>query len=263
MPSVYAHYRFGCDVYEGLPQKTKALVSQYRELYDIGLQGPDILFFYLPVCHNHVNRLGTRIHHQPGREFFQTAVQIIRSREKKQASMAYICGAACHFALDLICHPYISGMVQSRNLNHSAIEGAFERTLIVEDHLPLNTLVTNSIRPSRRGAEIIQQFYENTSARQVFQALKIMIWCNDGLRMKEHLLKKLIFLILRMVGKYETISGMVITPAPLPEFTESDVELRRLYEAAKPVAVKLIDELLSSVHTGQELSNQFNDTFLG
>lgn len=263
MPSVYAHYRFGCDIYELLPDKMKNLVSNYRELYDLGLQGPDILFFYLPVYHNHVNRLGTHIHHQPGREFFQAAVQIIRNRHKKQASMAYICGVACHYALDLVCHPYIVELVQTRNLNHSAIEGAFERALIVEDQLPLNMLVTGSICPSPQSAKIIQQFYTRTTARQVLWALTIMIWCNDGLRMKDNILKKLIFFILRIVGKYESIAGMVITPAPLPQFSESDMELRRLYESAKPVAIQLITELLSSVHTGQKLSNQFDSTFLG
>lgn len=263
MPSVYAHYRFGCDVYTLLPEKVKTVVHNYRELYDLGLQGPDILFFYLPVCHNHVNRLGTHIHHQPAREFFQPAVQIIRSRHKKQASMAYICGIACHYALDLVCHPYIVNLVQTQGLNHSAIEGAFERVLIVEDHLPLNTLVTGSICPSPQSAHIIQQFYEGTTAKQIFQALKIMIWCNDGLRMKDNILKKLLFFLLRIVGKYESIAGMVITPAPRPEFSESDLELRRLYEAAKPVAIQLITELLSSVHTGQKLSSQFDSTFLG
>lgn len=263
MPSVYAHYRFGCDVHELLPNKIKGLINNYRELYDLGLQGPDILFFYLPVCHNHVNRLGTHIHHHPARDFFQAAVQTIRSREKKQASMAYICGVACHYALDLVCHPYILELVQNHKLNHSAIEGAFERVLIVEDHLPLDTLVTGSICPSPQNAKIIQQFYTHITAKQIFQSLKIMIWCNDGLRMKDNILKKLIFLILRIAGKYESISGMVITPAPLPKFSESDLELRRLYESAKPVAIRLITELVSSVHTGQKLGNQFGSTFLG
>lgn len=263
MPSVYAHYRFGCDIYELLPVRLKSLIDRHRDLYNIGLQGPDILFFYLPVCYNHVNQLGTWLHHQPGRDFFQTAVQIIRNRHKKQASMAYLCGFACHYALDLVCHPYIVDQVQRHSLNHSAIEGAFERTLIVEDQLPLDTLVTDSIHPSLQTAGIIQQFYTGVSTKQIFQSLKIMIWCNDGLRMKDNLLKKAIFLVLRMVGKYESIAGMVITPAPRPEFSESDFELRRLYESAKPVAVRLITELLASVHTGQKLSNQFDSTFLG
>lgn len=177
--------------------------------------------------------------------------------------MAYLCGFACHYALDLVCHPYIVDQVQRHSLNHSAIEGAFERTLIVEDQLPLDTLVTDSIHPSLQTAGIIQQFYTGVSTKQIFQSLKIMIWCNDGLRMKDNLLKKAIFLVLRMVGKYESIAGMVITPAPRPEFSESDFELRRLYESAKPVAVRLITELLASVHTGQKLSNQFDSTFLG
>ena len=41
MPSTYAHRRFGANVLEHLPDELRAQLEQNRELYDIGLHGPD------------------------------------------------------------------------------------------------------------------------------------------------------------------------------------------------------------------------------
>ena len=102
MPSVYAHYRFGREILELLPDDISSILIEHRELFDIGLQGPDILFFYKPVFKNYVNQLGKRIHEWKGRRFFIPAVRQIRCLKNKDASIAYICGVACHYALDAI-----------------------------------------------------------------------------------------------------------------------------------------------------------------
>ena len=48
MPSTYAHRRFGTNVLEHLPDELRAQLEQNRELYDIGLHGPDLLFYWHP-----------------------------------------------------------------------------------------------------------------------------------------------------------------------------------------------------------------------
>lgn len=40
MPSTYAHYRMGQEVYRNLTGKPKQIIEKYKELYDIGLHGP-------------------------------------------------------------------------------------------------------------------------------------------------------------------------------------------------------------------------------
>lgn len=263
MPSIYAHYRFGQEIFELLPEELKTITAKYRDLFNIGLQGPDLLFFYQPVFHNYVNRLGYQIHDWKGRKFFQPAARIIRNSSKPERLLAYICGVVCHYALDVTCHPYVDSLVSGKHLNHCAIEGSFERTLIVEDHLPLNALVTGFLIPTKQNASIIAQFYGHTTAKQILSAIRCMKWLNDGLRMKDNLLKKGIFVFLRLIGKYDNISGMVITPKPLPEFAESDKELRKLYEIAKPKAIVMMKELLTSIESGQKLNSMFYPTFSG
>ena len=52
MPSTYAHYRFGQEVLKELPNDIKKIIIENKELYDIGLHGPDLLFYYLPLKNN-------------------------------------------------------------------------------------------------------------------------------------------------------------------------------------------------------------------
>ena len=70
MPSTYAHRRFGADVLERLPAELQGKIAPYRELYDIGLHGPDLLFYYHAAKSNPVSALGNAMHEQPGAVFF-------------------------------------------------------------------------------------------------------------------------------------------------------------------------------------------------
>ena len=59
MPSTYAHRRFGADVLERLPAELQEKIAPYRELYDIGLHGPDLLFYYHAAKSNPVPLLSS------------------------------------------------------------------------------------------------------------------------------------------------------------------------------------------------------------
>ena len=73
MPSTYAHRRFGADVLERLPAELQEKIAPYRELYDIGLHGPDLLFYYHAAKSTPVSALGNAMHEQPGAVFFERA----------------------------------------------------------------------------------------------------------------------------------------------------------------------------------------------
>ena len=46
MPSTYAHRRFGADVLQQLPAALQDQIGKNRALFDVGLHGPDLLFYY-------------------------------------------------------------------------------------------------------------------------------------------------------------------------------------------------------------------------
>ena len=50
MPGFTTHYIFGMKAYNDLPNnQLKRIIAKYRWLYQLGLQGPDMFFYYIPV----------------------------------------------------------------------------------------------------------------------------------------------------------------------------------------------------------------------
>lgn len=77
MPQTYAHQYYGDLVYTQLPEEIRAVIAAHSELYDIGLQGPDILFYYHPLWTNPVATRGGELHESCGRTFFARSVMAL------------------------------------------------------------------------------------------------------------------------------------------------------------------------------------------
>ena len=96
-----------------------------RELFDIGLHGPDILFYYKALKSNPVPAgQGYALHDKMADQFFSHAAQIISKTDDSAAARAYMYGFICHFALDSECHKYIEKMIQVSGISHSEREHA-------------------------------------------------------------------------------------------------------------------------------------------
>ena len=55
MPAAYSHYRLGQLVLDELNQPLKHVLETNQDLFDIGLHGPDILFYNRPYIHSKIN----------------------------------------------------------------------------------------------------------------------------------------------------------------------------------------------------------------
>ena len=80
MPSTYAHYRFGQDVLNALPEKTRNTLLQEEDLFNIGLHGPDLLFYYKPFSHHPLHAEGGRMHRLTGKDYFTQAGRTFLAR---------------------------------------------------------------------------------------------------------------------------------------------------------------------------------------
>ena len=59
MPSAYAHYRFGAQLLKRMPPDFCRTAQRFRQLYGVGLHGPDIFFDYSPLMKTSVGSLGS------------------------------------------------------------------------------------------------------------------------------------------------------------------------------------------------------------
>ena len=84
MPSTYAHHRMGQEVIKQVSAPARDIIMKHKQLYDIGLHGPDILFYYHPLVTNPVNAIGYGLHERSGKYFFGKAAEIIEKASDKE-----------------------------------------------------------------------------------------------------------------------------------------------------------------------------------
>lgn len=116
MPGFTTHYIMGMKAYNDLPNnQLKYVIAKYRWLYQLGLQGPDMFFYNIPILrHQDYRNVGSYMHEHHIRSFFECYwrnLREIRSKQQREEGLAYFCGFLCHYIGDSICHPYVYGRI--------------------------------------------------------------------------------------------------------------------------------------------------------
>ena len=79
MPSIYAHYTFGEMMKQNFPSDIKKRIDLHKDLFEIGLHGPDLFFYYYAPLKNRVSQTGYRMHDVSAAPFFRRAKDVILS----------------------------------------------------------------------------------------------------------------------------------------------------------------------------------------
>lgn len=110
MPGLITHYICGQSVLNNSNDDLKDILKKYEGIYNIGTQGPDMFFFYLP---GHIRKstkfLGIEMHNTNTGGFISSLIECSKELEgeDKDIALSYICGYLTHYALDANTHPYI------------------------------------------------------------------------------------------------------------------------------------------------------------
>ena len=242
MPSTYAHYRFGQEVLKQVSSPVREVIQQYPDLYNIGLHGPDLLFYYNALTKNHVNSCGFGLHKYPGKFFFERAGRVIREKDMDPACLAYIYGYLCHFSLDVSCHGFVEGQIARTGIGHLAIEAELDRRFMTMDGKNASTFKpTGHLIQTMESAEVIQNFYPEISAKEAYKSIGDMVFYLNLLVPSSPVKRMLLVNSVKLVGKYDSIGGLIMSKKELPEGRESVDRLVQLYEDGKELAVRLIE----------------------
>lgn len=262
MPSTYAHYRFGCDVYRSLPKEEQKRLAPYLQLFRIGLHGPDLMFYYKPLVSNRINQIGYDMHRWSGTDFFERQIRTVRNSVDPEAARAYLAGLVCHYTLDSVCHPYIQEKIEADHVYHTEIESSFDRMLLVHDGFnPRTHALADHIRPSFRNAQIIAPFFQPAGTGEVREALRSMIWYNDLLASPRFSTQALVTLVLLVSGNYPEMHGMRIPRKTCPIYYDSNRRLYQLYCEARRECPQRIADVDAAMENGMPLPPRFLHTF--
>lgn len=263
MPATYAHYRFGKEVFNQLPESAKDEIRKNRDLYLIGLHGPDILFYYKILKNNPVRETGISIHDRPAKDFFGPAIEKLQGIQDLESAKAYLYGFLCHFVLDSSCHPYIDYKIQASGISHTEIEAEFDRMLMIADgYNPLNHTITNHISTKKEGADIISPLLPNIRPEQVKSSLESMILCNFLIKATKESKRVAFHTALKMTGYYEDLRGLMVNKEANPFCKDSNLELMNLYNKGIHFAADMIEDYRYYQYFGKDqLDERFDRTF--
>jgi hypothetical protein len=263
MPAFYAHNRFGREVLGQLRGELKEIIVKHRIQYDIGLQGPDIFFFYRPWFPNRVARYGHHLHDMPADRFFRHGCRVIRSKGRDSAEYAYLLGVICHFMLDSECHPYIRLMLEEHEVSHLEMEEEFEKHLLrMDGQDPLSYPLADMIPTDEETVRAIHPFYSPQMTEQTVQ--RSLIWYQ---RIKKlftvpgELQQNVINALLHLTGHYKELKGLMHQRIDNPECEQSSTGLQFLLEDAVEETAELMKQFDACVRTGEPLPDRFSRSF--
>ena len=262
MPTTYAHYRFGQDVLKALPSKYRNVLLQEEDLYNIGLHGPDLLFYYKPFSHHPLHAEGGRMHRLTGREYFTEAGKIFLESSPRKADYAYLCGFLCHFALDRACHGYINDLAAGGEVSHEEIESEFDRILLEEDGIdPIRANLAAHIHASRSSAAVIARYFPGATDKEIHEGVRSLSLFNILLTLPGHIGYRQVDRILQRLPSYSFIHGHMINLDPDPLCEQSNTDLRQKYEDAVSDAVLLIRGFIPALRGRKEWSSLMDYDF--
>ena len=263
MPSTYAHYRFGCHVIEKLPNGLKNIANNYRELFDIGTHGPDILFYFEPYHKHPISDLGFNMHELPASDFFKKTRKLYAKRvDEKQAMIAYLLGFVSHYCLDTIAHPYVEAKEHYANISHTEIEVEYDRHLLIEDNQdPFKYDLVQHIKANKFNANIIKTFFPEIDENIALDCLKSMIFYIHLLQAPNNFKRNSLYSALKVLGKYDSLHDQIISKNPNPICLDSNMRLDKLTLKASELYLELAPNLFAYLNGQSDLDPRFNNTF--
>ena len=258
MPAFFAHYQFGEQVVANLDGELKELILKHKKEFRIGLQGPDVFFFYRPwEKENDVVDYGKHLHETPARWMFQRGLQ----NGRHSAAYAYMLGVVCHLALDSTCHPYVDEFEKLEGVNHIEIESEFEKMLLRKSGKDPFTYRMDSLIPTDEETSVtLHEFYHVYSAAKFHFALRWMQNFRQLFTEKSPIRQGMINGILTITG-FSGFKGQMLQLKDNPLCEESNEKLYQLSIDAIPLAIELMKELDECKLSGDPLGDKWDLTF--
>ena len=262
MPAVYAHQLFGYEVLKKLPHTLTDLINAHKTQFQIGLQGPDYLFFYKPLSKNTISQTGYTMHYAPAKDFLEKVLPVIHEEGITSPAYAYLLGFICHFMLDSTCHPYVEEKVIELGFNHIEMESEFERFLLLKNnHNPLSYPTCKLIPTDDVTAMTIASLYEGITVPKVKRALLSMYYYKMLLTSPHSVKRNLLISLLHVTGHYESMQGHLLRPDANPKSATTNPELLQLFKEAIPDTVSILQDFHETVISGKNLNERFNRNF--
>lgn len=260
MPSGYAHYRFGTQIISLLPADVRGPILRNRALFDMGLHGPDFLFFHHFLKKTPLYHLGSAYHQKSGQDFFTQACAHAK-QNPSEGAFAYLYGMLAHYCLDSHCHPFVYDMTDDTGLSHSELETEFDRHLMSLDGIkkPHEANISKHLKLNKAEFQIVAGFYPEASVKDITRCIRSMALSQQLLTIPTPLGHGIVVTFTWVAGG--NTSGKVMTVGPDPKCDHLDQKLLELYEQALKQYPALLEQLNHHLAYGEPFGDDFKANF--
>lgn len=256
MPASYTHQHFGNQVLSRIDHpKIVEIINNNRNYYNIGLQGPDILFFYHPLKNNYVNELGNRLHQEIARYFFEKAKEQLKETNS-EAALAYIFGFINHFILDSECHGFIDTVMENKEISHYAIERDLDQRFMIINNDKFNYCSAKHLIANKDTATIIAPFFK-LKPDTILTSLKSFRRFNQLFACQSNIKRTIILTGMKLVNA-KSYLGMVMQAKPEPLIKDDIDILVNIFNQSINTATKEIIGYYESYLNNTRISNRFD-----
>lgn len=261
MPTTYAHWRFGDKCIRMLPDDLQNIILNNRAIFDYGVHGPDIFFYYNCLKHNEVNRYGSAMHDIPYKDTLAQIKENFKKTENKDMALSYLLGFTCHFTLDSYCHGFIEKVDETMPYSHGKIESQFDRYLLIKDGFnPVTKSVTDMFHPDKKMAKVISGLFNKFDEDIIYKTLKDQkLYLN---LLKDNSDIKRFFLTTAMdIAKVPSFKDLLITKENVEELKPVNIRLNKYFDMALKHYPVLADSLIGYLSDKNELNSYFKHNF--
>ncbi|UTC74056.1 zinc dependent phospholipase C family protein [Treponema sp. OMZ 792] len=266
MPDFYAHYMHGQRVFALLSPEIAGGISN-KNLYNLGLQGPDFLYFHKPFKKNNnlVLQLAKDIHNKNCTDFFDSVLTKIKI-EPKTDEFSYIMGFIGHFGLDSCCHPYVNDMVVEMKRDHAEIEMEFEKFLLKQDGFhPFRYKAHDYIDISEKEAEAVANIYRcllpSMAKEDILRSFRTFKMGKRFFYAPTKFSQGLKLFLIKILGLYDFLQGHIIRAADHAKSEITNKKLFSLYNNSIEITAELMENFSKNLKDNKPFLDRFNYNF--
>lgn len=181
MPANYAMHRFGAEAMRTLPEKQQRLMQRCRRLYNAGVHGSDLFFYYRPMVETAVGGLYRSCHAMTGRGFFTRGCEALKN-DPSEGGTACLYGLLANYCLNR----KLSELFREQTLPRTELEVELDRYLLsLDGKLPPKTQdISASLKLTRGECVTVALFFPPATAGNVLTAHREMVFWVRGLSAK-------------------------------------------------------------------------------
>lgn len=261
MPAIAAHYYFGQLVFNSLGEKAKRMANCNKPVYDLGLQGPDIFFYYRPFMKNKVNKYGREIHAQKANIFFAKALEKIK-KDGDCCALSYLLGFVCHWMLDSTFHGKISEVAPGP-VQHEQLETEIDRQIIVSNYSKRPEVYKRyeliKIKPDF--VECLHKSYSDLSSSQIKDSVDSMRNYNKFLYSPGGKKRKLLYAVETIIGIKDQFTSLMVGNRADIRYYKPAYDIIGKFDKCSINTVAAIDNIIDCFDGKAKLSPIFNKDF--